>query len=106
MNPAYLAIVARFLNFLPSFPYLSLFFLLPALAIYLVFELGVVEQGPVLPLPNVGIVQPVMTEYKTVAYFVNWSVNPFPVCARVFLTHATFQGHLWKKSSASGPTCG
>lgn len=76
--------MARFRNFIQSLPYLSLLILLPALTLYLVFGLRVADQAHVLPSPNTSIVEPIMTEYKTVAYFVNWFVCDTDIHASVF----------------------
>lgn len=43
------------------------------------------------------------TDYKAVAYFVNWCVGTVFYVVLTFLTRA-FQGYLWKESSTTGLT--
>lgn len=74
--------MARFRNFIQSLPYLSLLILLPTLTLYL--GLRVADQAHVLPSPNTSILESIMTEYKTVAYFVNWFVCDTDIHASVF----------------------
>ena len=44
---------------------------------YLVYDFRFLDQGLVLPFSKPSILQPAMAEYKSVAYFVNWSVCQF-----------------------------
>lgn len=83
--------MARFWNSIPSLTYLSLLILLPALTLYLVFGLRVTDQAHVLSSSNTSIVEPIMTEYKTVAYFVNWFVCDTVIHASVLTLMLLFR---------------